>query len=247
MSYTLITADIHLLPDDLHPINQAFYQFLETQAPLADALYLLGDVFESWVGDDAGLEQYATAITKLRTLSEQIPVYLMYGNRDFLLGPAFWKATGIQHLSEPGLVDFYGLPVLLLHGDSLCTEDRSYQRMRRLFRNPLVQWIFLRRSKEKRLAIGKAMREKSQAMGQNKPENIMDVSAEAVETLFRRFPNCRTLVHGHTHRPARHDLILDGHAFTRWVLGDWRPQTQILRIDDQQKISLLSQDKLESR
>lgn len=239
MTYSLVTADIHLLPDDSHPINQAFYRFLDTEAPKADVLYLLGDIFEAWVGDDAGLEQYKTVIQKFKNLTDQgLPIYLMYGNRDFLMRKAFWQATGIQYLKEPAKIDFYGLPVLLMHGDALCTADKEYQRMRSIVRNPLVQWFFLVKSKTKRIEIGQQMRQKSIERGQNKPENIMDVDQTSVKQLFSAYPECNHLIHGHTHRPAKHLFMVNGKSKTRWVLGDWRPQAQIIRINHQQQIDL---------
>lgn len=240
MGFSLITADIHLMPDDDHPINQAFYRFLETEAPQADGLYLLGDLFEAWVGDDAGLEQYATVVKKFKHLTNNgLPIYAMFGNRDFLLRDDFWQATGIQFLKEPGLVDFYGLPVLLIHGDILCTEDKEYQRMRKVVRNRFVQWLFMRKPKERRIEIGREMREKSIARAQNKPENIMDVNQKAVEKLMRQYPQCNHLIHGHTHRPGQHPFELNDQSKTRWVLGDWRPETQLLKIDDQQHIKTI--------
>lgn len=235
MAFSLITSDVHLHTDDAHPINQAFYRFLEAEAPQADALYLVGDLFERWVGDDIGLQEYATAVAKLSALTRSgTPVYLMYGNRDFLMGNAFCEATGVRILKDPCLVDFYGVPVLLSHGDQLCTDDREYQKMRRWFRNPLIQWLFLRLPKSKRQSIGDKLRRQSQTLSADKPEVIMDVNQSAVETLMSRYPQSCHLIHGHTHRPAHHPFEMADRRCHRWVLGDWRPEVQLLKISDNQ-------------
>lgn len=232
MPHTLITADVHLQPDDQHPINQAFHQFLDTLAPKAEALYLLGDLFEMWVGDDVGIPQYQPIIDKLKRLTDAgLPIYLMYGNRDFLMRNAFWQATGIQWLQEPAKVNLHGCPALLMHGDALCTEDKAFQRARLLLRNPLVTWLFLKLPQQKRIRIGENMRAKSQKHNLNKAENIMDVSQSAVDALMARYPEVQDLIHGHTHRPALHQTERNGVIQNRWVLGDWRPQVQLLRID----------------
>ena len=232
--FKYITADIHLQPDESHPINQAFYRFLQEDAAEAEALYLVGDVFEMWVGDDIGLETYPKAILLLSELVQKgTQVYLMFGNRDFLMKSAFWEATGIHSLPDPSLVDFYGEKILLSHGDILCTDDHEYQKMRRWFRNPIIQWLFLHLPKSKRLSIGEGMRKKSQQYSQNKAENIMDVNQAAIKALMSHYPECNHLVHGHTHRPGEQQFELNGQAKHRWTLGDWRPQTQLLKISAQ--------------
>jgi len=233
-SYSLIIADIHLHPDDAHPINHAFYHFLTHEAPKADALYILGDLFEMWVGDDIGLEQYQTVITLFsKTTQAGLPIYLLFGNRDFLMRKDFWQATGIQPIFEPYAINLYGHELLMLHGDVLCTDDHSYQRARKLLRNPLVMWLFLKLSRKKRLEIGNGMREKSKRFNQNKAENIMDVNDMAVKHLLTRYPAVTDLIHGHTHRPAQHSITLNGKAKTRWVLSDWRPESNAIQINKQ--------------
>ena len=143
-SYSLIIADVHLHPDDTHPINHAFYAFLDTEASQADALYILGDLFEMWVGDDIGLEQYKTVVKLFAELtSSGLPIYLLFGNRDFLMRKAFWQATGINPIYEPYPLTLHGHKLLMLHGDSLCTDDKDYQRARKVLRNPVVMWLFL--------------------------------------------------------------------------------------------------------
>lgn len=240
MPYSLFTADIHLHPDDSHPINQAFYHFLECEVPKADALYILGDLFEMWVGDDIGMEAYATVISLFKKLTtEGTPIYLLYGNRDFLMRQKFWDATGIHHLKEPATVSLYNRTLLLMHGDALCTDDKAFQRMRRILRNPVIMWLFLRLPKKKRLQIGDAMRRNSQQHTRQKTATIMDVNSDAIEQLMNQYPQCDHLIHGHTHRPAHHPLMIHHQQKHRWVLGDWRPETQILKISSTGTLELI--------
>ena len=233
--YSLMIADIHLQPDSAHPINQAFEHFLQTEAPNAEALYILGDLFEMWVGDDIGLVQYQSIIQRFKMLTDQgLPIYLQYGNRDFLMREAFWQATGIQPLNDIECVTLYNKNYLILHGDTLCTDDKSYQKMRTLFRNKLVAWAFLKLSKTRRLAIGQKMRQNSKMHSQNKPSAIMDVNQHAVYDLFKQYPTVQHMVHGHTHRPQHHTLSTEFNTLHRWVLGDWqapeKPFSYLLKI-----------------
>jgi UDP-2,3-diacylglucosamine hydrolase len=215
-----LIADVHLLPETtaISPINRSFHRFLDDcREQRITALYVLGDLFEMWVGDDIGLRDYAVSIEKLRQLSESgTRILLMEGNRDFLMRRAFYQATGIQRIKPPYPLVMGGKNWLLLHGDELCTDDRAFQRMRRVLRNPLVMWGFLRLPGSTRQRIGRSMRDQSQKHGSNKPQNIMDVSPQAVERLLQKHPKTDWILHGHTHRPGIHGR--------RWVLGDWRPQ-----------------------
>ncbi len=221
--YTLFVADIHLQPEANHPINQAFQKFLTDEAPKAEALYILGDLFEMWVGDDIGLEQYASIIQQFKFLTDNgLPIYCQYGNRDFLMRESFWSATGIQLLAEPSEITLYQNNYLLLHGDSLCTDDKGYQRMRLILRNPVVQWVFLHLCRKRRLAIGQKMRQGSAQHSQNKPQAIMDVNPLTVRQLFKQHPNVAHIIHGHTHRPEHHLIESDNTTLHRWVLGDWQ-------------------------
>ena len=220
---TLCIADVHLQPDPQHPINQAFRAFLQKEARQAEALYILGDLFEMWVGDDIGLQTYASEITAIRQLTDSgTAVFIQFGNRDFLMRKAFWQATGAVYLKQPKVIEIYQQDYLMLHGDSLCTEDKAYQRMRLLLRNPLVTWAFLKLPPHKRQAIGEKMRANSQKYNLNKAENIMDVSAEAVQKLLKKYPKVTGIIHGHTHRPAYHQHSVQDKTYHRWVLGDWR-------------------------
>ncbi len=241
MPNILITADIHLHSNENHPINQCFLNFLKQEATHCQALYLLGDIFEMWVGDDIGLNEQATIIEQFKKLTDKgVPIYLIYGNRDFLLGKAFWQATGIQHLAEPYLLKQGDQQFILAHGDHLCTDDKAYQKMRAWFRNPFIQWLFLKLPKSKRLQIGQDMRAKSQQFSQNKAGNIMDVNEQAVDDLFQQFPEANALIHGHTHRPDCHKMNVNGQSKTRWVLGDWRPEADYLSIDAKGNIQCLN-------
>ncbi len=233
--YTLFIADIHLQPEHSHPINQAFEKFLTEEASKAESLYILGDLFEMWIGDDIGLEQYASIIQQLKSLTDNgLPIYCQYGNRDFLMREAFWQATGIQFLAEPYEVHLYNNSYLILHGDSLCTDDQGYQRMRSILRNSVVQWIFLNLCRKRRLAIGHKMRSGSKQHSQNKPQSIMDVNTQAVCDLFKQHPNVKHIIHGHTHRPQHHLIEAEHTTLHRWVLGDWRALTdgpnKLLRV-----------------
>lgn len=238
--YTLMVADIHLQPDPQDPINQTFIQFLNTQARHANALYILGDLFEMWVGDDIGLTQYQTEIAALKHLSDSgVALYALYGNRDFLMRDAFWQATGITPIDDVSLVKIYGLSVLLSHGDVLCREDKGYQRLRWLLRCSWIQTIFLNLSKKRRIAIGERLRQGSQTASQQKPMRYMDVSDSAVTALFQKHPECNHLIHGHTHQPAHHQLKLGHQTKHRWVVGDWRPQAQILKLQRDHTLTLI--------
>lgn len=228
---TLFIADVHLQPDATHPINQAFHHFLQTTARQAAAVYILGDCFEMWVGDDVGLVSYAASIAELNALTKSgVPVYMMYGNRDFLMRNAFWQATGAQFIKEPGLVKIGAVSVLIVHGDGLCTDDVEFQRMRKILRHPIVTWLFLCLPQKKRISIGEGMRAKSQKYNLNKAENIMDVNPQAVAALFALHPDVIHLIHGHTHRAAHHTIEQNDLTFHRWVLGDWRPKMQMVEI-----------------
>lgn len=238
-SASYLLADVHLQPDTQHPINQAFLSFINQQAPQADSIYILGDLFETWVGDDLGIPLYQTEIKALKSLTDSgTKLYIGYGNRDFLMREAFWHATGAEFIKDEYIAQIQGLECLLLHGDSLCTDDKNYQRMRHWFRKPWVQWLFLHLPKKTRLKIAQKLRQQSGKYGQYKQANIMDVSNQAVENLYAQHPNIKHMIHGHTHRPAHHHLKINGLDKQRWVLGDWRPETQIIKISNQQ-ISLI--------
>ncbi|HWA12833.1 MAG TPA: UDP-2,3-diacylglucosamine diphosphatase [Burkholderiales bacterium] len=231
MPHTLFISDLHLGPGTAQA-NAALLRFLRETAPGADALYVLGDLFESWIGDDALGQPFEGGLARaFRTLSDSgVPVYFMRGNRDFLVGARFARECGMTILEDPALVDLYGTPTLLMHGDTLCTDDVEYQRFRRKVRNPLVQRLFLALPFALRGWVARSLRGKSALAKQGKAMSIMDVAPEEVRAVLRRHGRPR-LIHGHTHRPARHEHIVDGATCERWVLADWYEHGSYLRCD----------------
>ncbi|MFO1393501.1 MAG: UDP-2,3-diacylglucosamine diphosphatase [Steroidobacteraceae bacterium] len=224
---TLFISDLHLDPGE-PAIAQQLLRLLDGEARRADALYILGDLFEVWLGDDDPDPAAREVVAALHRLTDAgVPCYVMHGNRDFLIGKRFCRETGAELLDDGTVVDLYGERILLMHGDTLCTDDTSYQRLRRIVRNPVVQWVFRHTSLDRRRALAQKMREGSRMhVGSIAPE-IMDVNPVAVADAFRR-TGVRTLIHGHTHRPAVHDLVVDGSPVRRIVLGDWHAQGSVL-------------------
>jgi UDP-2,3-diacylglucosamine hydrolase len=231
MPHTLFISDLHLGAGTVQA-NAALLRFLRETAPGADALYVLGDLFEYWIGDDAlGLPFEGEVARAFRALSDAgVPVYFMRGNRDFLVGARFARETGMTILDDPALVDLYGTPTLLMHGDTLCTDDVEYQRFRSKVRRPIVQRLFLALPIALRRRIARNLRGKSAQAKQGKAMAIMDVAPQAVESALRRHGVPR-LIHGHTHRPARHEHAVDGSTRERWVLADWYEHGSYLRCD----------------
>jgi len=224
---TLFISDIHLSqgrPD----MTAALVRFLAEDAPGADALYVLGDLFEFWVGDDDPNPLHREVADAFLALSQQgVPLYFIHGNRDFLLGRQFAKRAGMTLLGDPCVIELYGERVLLSHGDLLCTRDEGYQKFRRITQLKWLRWLFLRLPLSRRQAIAHKMRGQSQMENAQKSQIIMDVTPEAVDEMLRQH-GCRLMIHGHTHRPAIHDFTLDGHAARRIVLGDWFEQGSVL-------------------
>ena len=232
---TLFISDLHL--DAERPrITELFGRFLEDQARGADALYILGDLFEAWVGDDDPSDTGAFVASRLRALSDAgTPVYFIRGNRDFLLGDDFARRAGMASLPDPAVVMLYGKPTLLMHGDTLCTDDIAYQAFRAQTRDPQWQARFLAQPLAARLAFAQQARAASKAhqgglQAQGTMETITDVSPATVVSTLARF-GIDTLIHGHTHRPAVHELAVDGRPCQRIVLGDWYEQGSVLRVD----------------
>ena len=223
-------SDLHI--DASRPaIIEQFLEFLATEARHAEALYILGDLFESWVGDDAADAAQAAATTGLRSLnSHGVPCFVMHGNRDFLLAERFCRDSGALLLPDPLIITLYGEPVLVMHGDALCTDDRAYQRLRATVRDQDWQRRFLALPIASRRALAGAARVGSKAHTAAVEYAITDVNADSV-ALALRGAGCSTLLHGHTHRPAIHALQVDGRPCTRIVLGDWYDQGSLLRWD----------------
>ncbi|MCJ1877604.1 MULTISPECIES: UDP-2,3-diacylglucosamine diphosphatase [Pseudomonas] len=227
----LFISDLHLeaeRPD----ITRAFLHFLSTRARAAEALYILGDFFEAWIGDD-GMDEFQHAIARaLRELSDSgTRIYLMHGNRDFLIGKAFCREAGCTLLRDPSLIDLGGEKILLMHGDSLCTLDVAYMKLRRWLRNPLTLFILRNLPLTTRHKLARKLRKESRAQTRMKASEIVDVTPAEVEKIMRD-KGVRILIHGHTHRPAVHELEIDGRPARRIVLGDWDRQGWALEADD---------------
>lgn len=228
---TLFISDLHLDPARPH-ITTLFEDYLASdEVRHADALYILGDLVEAWIGDDDDAElprRIATATSAVRDAG--VPVYFMVGNRDFLLGEAFAKRAGMTLLDDGTVHDIENHQTLLMHGDLLCTDDAAYQAVRQQVRSPEWQAHVLSMPLEARRALAVQAREDSRAHTGSTMESIMDVNAEAVAEAMRKVGVTR-LIHGHTHRPAVHSLMVDGKAAERIVLGDWYEQGSVLRVD----------------
>jgi UDP-2,3-diacylglucosamine hydrolase len=231
MSATLFISDLHLAPERPRILAQ-FFRFLEGPAREADALYVLGDLFEHWLGDDNRDDPLngtvAEAFAKLAAAGPA--VYFMHGNRDVLVGEEFARRAGAQLLPDPTTIDVHGTPTLLMHGDTLCTDDVEYLKFRAYAHHPANQARFLGQPLDARRAEMEALRVRNINAKQGKTAEIMDVNAAAVEQALReaRYPR---LIHGHTHRPAKHLHNVDGHVCERWVLADWYENGTYLRCD----------------
>jgi UDP-2,3-diacylglucosamine hydrolase len=228
---TLFISDLHL--DDSRPeATGLFCQLVEEEARQAAALYILGDLFEYWLGDDVLSDTARQVANALAGLSKAgMPVYFMHGNRDFLLGEDYARLCGMQLLPEEQCIELYGEPTLLLHGDTLCTDDTAYQAVRRRLRSPGWQAGFLAQPATDRIAFARDAMQQSKQHKMSVSMDIMDVNHDAVVAAFARH-GVREMIHGHTHRPAIHELEVAGHRARRTVLGDWYEQGSVLRVDE---------------
>lgn len=227
--YTLFISDLHLSAERPDIIN-LFQAFLREEATQAEALYILGDLFEAWLGDDAVQPEMRAVLDGLAELTRNnVPVYVMVGNRDFLLGSNFEKTTGCKLIPDPSVINLYGTNTLLMHGDTLCTDDVDYQKFRAQVRTPQWREMVLAKTVGERIQMAREARAQSQAHTRGKSEEIMDVNAQAVAEAFRTH-NVSRLIHGHTHRPAVHKSTVDDKTVTRIVLGDWYTQASALRV-----------------
>lgn len=221
---TLFISDLHL-QEERPEITRAFFHFLRTHGTRASQLYILGDFFEVWIGDDAITPYQTEIIEALNQLSDTCTIFFMHGNRDFLIGEHFANKANVTLLHDPTQIRLDGTPTLLLHGDSLCTSDRDYMQFRAMVRNPAWQHAFLAKPLDERIAIARELRERSQLETSSKDEYITDVTEhEVIQALERH--QCTLMIHGHTHRPKCHDVTLtdpQGHPLVarRIVLGDW--------------------------
>lgn len=223
MPTTVLIADLHL-SDDEPALTDLLLQSLKAwQQQGVDALYILGDLFDVWVGDDALSACAQQAAAALKAFSQTAPVYFIAGNRDFLLGSRFAEAAGMRILPAVQRVDFYGRKVLLMHGDELCSDDRSYQRYRRVIRAKWLTKLLLKLPLRRRLAIAERLRQaslrKKQRVGLSA---LSDATETGVQAMWQRYPETDTLIHGHTHRPNRHTHCQGARTLTRFVLPDWR-------------------------
>ena len=227
---TLLISDLHLT-EERPEANERFISLLEEKGRAAEALYILGDFFEYWIGDDDLAEPFNAVIASLlKDLTRHgVPLYLMHGNRDFLIGEGFCAATGASLMQDPSVVDIAGVKTLLTHGDTLCTDDLDYQTWRRKARDPAFQAAFLAKPLDERRRQVHQMREKSKQVVQEKTAEIMDVNDEAVRAALRSH-GVRRLIHGHTHRPGRHAIEVDGKRCERWVLPDWYGRGGYLQV-----------------
>lgn len=228
---TLFISDLHL--DAVRPrITQLFLDFLKTDACRAQALYILGDFFDAWIGDDDPDPHHAEVIAGVRALTTGgVPVYFMHGNRDFLIGDGFARQTGCTLLAEPTVIQLGGTPTMLMHGDTLCTDDLEYQKFRRQVRDSAWQHAFLAKPLAERREFARQARATSQIQTAAKPDYLMDVNQHAVERAMTEYKVTR-LIHGHTHRPAVHRFAINNQNLVRIVLGDWYEESSVLEVND---------------
>lgn len=228
---TLFISDLHLDPQRPE-VTALFEHFMLHEAPRARALYILGDLFEAWIGDDDDAEFSRAMIARIRQVADSgVPVHFMHGNRDFLVGGRFARETGCALLPDPTVIDLHGQRALLSHGDLLCTDDVEYQHERARVRDPAWQEAILAKPLDERRALARDARARSRENKRRKPDEIMDVNQDAVRDTLRRH-GVHLMIHGHTHRPAVHDIEVDGVAAQRIVLGDWHAVGSVLRCND---------------
>ncbi len=227
---TLFISDLHLDPGGPQIVGW-YTQLLAGAAREAKALYILGDLFESWIGDDDDAPLAAQVAQATRALRDAgVPVYFMHGNRDFLLGEDYAAHAGMTLLADPTVIELGGERVLLMHGDTLCTDDVEYLKFRALVRDPRWQQQFLAKPLAERRAFAAQARGESRKHTSAMKAEIMDVNQDAVAAALRAHGVTR-MIHGHTHRPATHRFDLDGRPTERIVLGDWYEQDSVLRVD----------------
>ncbi|MBK5072354.1 UDP-2,3-diacylglucosamine diphosphatase [Budviciaceae bacterium CWB-B4] len=236
---TLFIADLHL-SDNEPAITAGFLAFLQREAVHADALYILGDLFEFWIGDDDPNELHDIVAQALAELHDKgVPCYFIHGNRDFLIGKDFAKRSKMVLLPEECVIDVYGQKVLILHGDTLCIDDPGYLRFRRYIRNPIIQRIFLSMPLFLRQKIAGKLRRQSKRSNRTKSSLMMDVNPLAVIKALKDHQVIH-MIHGHTHRPAIHDMTIGGRLSQRAVLGAWHENGSVLRVNPDDQIELAS-------
>lgn len=226
MQKTYFIADLHLSENRPH-LLALFRQFMQGQAPEAEKLYILGDLFDFWIGDDEQSDLISEVQQLIKHLTEQgVPCYFQHGNRDFLIGKKFANACGLTLLPTYQVIDLYGTPTLLCHGDTLCVDDVKYQQYRKKVHQKWRQWLFLHLPLKVRLNIAEKIRAKSRQDKQLKSTEIMDVNADFVQQMFAQF-HVTQMIHGHTHRQKHHEIPPHFH---RIVLGDWGETSSLLEV-----------------
>ncbi len=238
MRKTLFISDLHLHPSQPE-IEEAFLQFLKQDAPNADALYILGDLFEFWMGDDDINSPYQNVLHALKETSRDLPVYFMPGNRDFLVGSDFETITGCQIISDGLIIDLYDQQAILLHGDTLCTDDVEYQKFRKEVRSAEWKNNVLSMSLGDRHQYFVSLRQQSQSAIEQKSSEIMDVNSDAVISTIKS-TKVDLMIHGHTHRPGTHSYNINNKDVKRIVLGDWYDQGSMLICTDNGQCDLQS-------
>ena len=223
----LFISDLHL--DQHKPeISQHFLTFIKTRAAHARVLYILGDLFEVWSGDDSPADEFSEIFNALQTLSKTADIYFLHGNRDFLVGQQLAQKIGFKIIQSPCVIKLASQQVVLLHGDELCTDDMEYQAFKKMVRGDKWQHDFLAKPLAERLAITAQLRKQSKSVMTEKSAGIMDVNQQAVVDTFDQL-NVDTIIHGHTHRPAIHSL---DQGRRRFVLGDWNPEPSYISWKD---------------
>ena len=229
---TLFISDLHLSHERPEKL-ELFLGFLAGPARQADSLYILGDFFEAWIGDDYSNDAIALVLNSMKQASQAgLKIFVMHGNRDFLLGESFAELSGSTLLPDPFVLDLYGVKTLLMHGDLLCTQDVEYLKFRQMVRNPAWQQDFLSKPIEERLMMAQQLRAASKEAMKDKVPVIMDAEQETIDQFMREHQVFK-LIHGHTHRPAVHNFELDAQPATRTVLGDWYQNENVLICSDQ--------------
>ncbi|MDA8477581.1 UDP-2,3-diacylglucosamine diphosphatase [Citrobacter sp. Awk 4] len=226
---TLFIADLHLCTEE-PAITAGFLRFLAGEARQADALYILGDLFEAWIGDDDPNPLHHEIAAAIKAVVDSgVPCFFIHGNRDFLLGKRFARESGMTLLPQEMVLDLYGRRVLIMHGDTLCTDDAGYQAFRAKVHKPWLQTLFLALPLFVRKRIAAKMRAGSKSANSSKSLDIMDVNPQAVVAEMEKHP-VQWLIHGHTHRPAVHELPLDGQPAFRVVLGAWHHEGSMVKV-----------------
>lgn len=240
MKPVLLLSDLHLGPETT-TLNAVFGRLMRGSVGRYQSIYILGDLFDAWIGDDDDHPLVGEAAAAIATASVGTPIYFVHGNRDFLIGSEFAQRSGMTLLGELTRIELAGVDTLLLHGDSLCTDDVQYQAFRRTSRNPAWQAAMRSQALAVRRHLAAQARQQSREHQAGSAETILDVNAGAVEALFRSNPASR-MIHGHTHRPARHALDVDGRTVERLVLGDWGVAHPVTVLDERGPLTVDATD-----